>query len=132
MLPPTPLVPLGDTGVWIKDERAQPTGSFKVRGAMRWVDCNPGDAPVVTASSGNHARALYWALSNARDTRRLIVVVTDDADPNKVATLHRSGCEVVETPAGPERAAGRKTGHSHDRAMSGRANRRHALTMTLT
>lgn len=93
-LKPTPVHPLDGSGLWIKDERVQPTGSFKVRGAMRWLAMNPGSAPIVTASSGNHARALRWALTAAADKRSLTVIVSSDANPAKVDVLRREGCEV--------------------------------------
>lgn len=90
----TPLYPVPEMRLWVKDERTQPTGSFKVRGAIRWLTSTQGDRAIVTASSGNHARALLWALNATDDPRKLIVVVSDAADPVKVAALQQGGCDV--------------------------------------
>lgn len=51
--------------VWLKLETAQHTGSFKARGAMHALlalrDRAPETDLVVTASAGNHGKALAWA-----------------------------------------------------------------------
>lgn len=66
-----------DAPVWLKLESTQPTHSFKVRGAcnalVRYLEHYPDPLkrpPVVTASAGNHGRAMAWA------ARRLGVAVT--------------------------------------------------------
>ena len=62
-LPPTPLIPsprLGE-GVLLKLETFQPTGSFKVRGALAAVTMAGNPLGVVTASTGNHALGIAWA-----------------------------------------------------------------------
>lgn len=49
--------------VWLKLENVQPTGSFKLRGAMnKLLGLEPGErrAGVVAASSGNHGAAVAW------------------------------------------------------------------------
>lgn len=89
------LTLLDDLGIWLKDERAMPTGSFKVRGAAAWVAETDDDRPIFTGSSGNHGRALAWVLRAAGDSRPLTVVVTTSADPNKVRCLADAGCTVV-------------------------------------
>lgn len=99
VLEPTPLVAQPALGVGIKDERVQPPGSFKARGALGWVRANPGRGPVVTGSSGNHGLALKWALERTGDDRPLIVVVTATADLRKVGRLRAAGC-VVEVAGG--------------------------------
>ncbi|GHJ39329.1 threonine/serine dehydratase [Streptomyces sp. TS71-3] len=65
-LAPTPLVPFHAAGlpvpVHLKYEGAQPTGSFKVRGAVTALEAYAADgARVVTASAGNHALGIAHA-----------------------------------------------------------------------
>ena len=65
-LEPTPVVPASflGTGVWLKLESLQPTGSFKVRGGLAAVAatqrCQPG-TPLVAASAGNHGLGVAYA-----------------------------------------------------------------------
>ncbi len=67
VLPPTPLrrsFALRPHPVWLKLECWQPTGSFKVRGALHHLRSIPeGERArgVVAASAGNHALGLAWA-----------------------------------------------------------------------
>lgn len=90
MLRPTPLIPLAldgvDTPVLAKLETLQPTGSFKVRGALSATSayCRSG-VRIVTASAGNHGLGIAYA------ARRLgvpaTVVVPESASPAKVDRL---------------------------------------------
>jgi threonine dehydratase len=85
-LAPTPLVPspaLGDD-VYLKLESLQPTGSFKVRGALAALT-RTGNAPVVTASAGNHGLGVAWAAAALGTSAT--VVVPETASPAKVAAL---------------------------------------------
>ncbi|MEV6560857.1 pyridoxal-phosphate dependent enzyme [Nocardia sp. NPDC051756] len=93
--PETPLTWLPDLGIWIKDERSLPSGSFKIRGAASWLANTSTRRHIVTASSGNHAHALRWVLNATRDTRHLTVVVTTAADDRKIKSLVDSGCEII-------------------------------------
>jgi threonine dehydratase len=94
-LRPTPL----DEGLepsepLLKLESTQPTGSFKVRGALNAV-ANVDDAvPIVTASAGNHGLGMAYA-ARLLD-RRLTVVVSTEASPAKVEALRRLGTEPVQ------------------------------------
>jgi threonine dehydratase len=93
-LAPTPLVPapvLGE-GVWLKVETQQPTGSFKVRGALAALT-QAGGGPVVTASAGNAGLGVAWAAS-VLGVPATIVVPTD-ASPAKVAALRALPVELV-------------------------------------
>jgi threonine dehydratase len=100
-LPPTPLLrseALSREGhsVYLKCESLQPTGSFKVRGALNAVLSLPLDQlrrGVVTASTGNHGRAVAHALSivGAKGT----VYVPTNAAPNKLEALRRTDVELV-------------------------------------
>jgi threonine dehydratase len=85
-LPPTPLV--GN----LKLESLQPTGSFKVRGALNALLQLDGE-PVVTASAGNFGLALAW--SAAKLGAPATVVVAETASPAKIAALQRMDVELV-------------------------------------
>jgi threonine dehydratase len=94
-LAPTPLVrapALGD-GVWLKLESLQPTGSFKVRGAVAALAALPADAEVVTASAGNHGLGIAWAATALG--RRATVVVPETASPAKLEALERFDVRLV-------------------------------------
>jgi threonine dehydratase len=84
-LAPTPLLEAG--GFALKLETFQPTGSFKVRGALAALTALPAGTRVVTASAGNHGLAVAWA------ARRLgldaTVVVAETASPAKVEAIRR-------------------------------------------
>ena len=85
-LAPTPLVPapaLGDD-VLLKLETLQPTGSFKVRGALAALGRVDG-APVITASAGNAGLGVAWAAAALGVDAT--VVVAETASPAKIAAL---------------------------------------------
>jgi threonine dehydratase len=88
-LAPTPLVRAPGLGedVWLKLESLQPTGSFKVRGALSALSALPSSASVVTASAGNHGLGVAWAATALG--RRATVVVPANASPAKLAALER-------------------------------------------
>jgi threonine dehydratase len=77
----TPLVPAPELGenVWLKLETMQPTGSFKVRGALAALasvkEQQPGK-PVVTASAGNHALGVAWAAQRLGISATIVVAET--------------------------------------------------------
>ncbi|MEM6421073.1 MAG: pyridoxal-phosphate dependent enzyme, partial [Pseudomonadota bacterium] len=94
----TPLIPselaaeLGQP-VLLKLETLQPSGSFKLRGALNAVSRLAPEVRVVAcASTGNHGRALAWA---ARATgRRAIVCLSALVPEVKVRAVHALGAEV--------------------------------------
>jgi threonine dehydratase len=98
----TPVVPadeltrrIGAEVAW-KLEGVQPTGSFKVRGAasvLLGLDVEAARRGVVTASTGNHGRAVAHVA--ARTGIPVTVCVSVHVPPGKVAALHALGCEVV-------------------------------------
>jgi len=80
---------LGES-VWLKCEQMQRSGSFKIRGALNSILSLPPDAiarGVVTASTGNHGRAVATALTaiGARGT----VYLPHIAPAMKVQALRR-------------------------------------------
>jgi threonine dehydratase len=103
-LAPTPLVaaPVLGADVWLKLESLQPTGSFKVRGALAALSALGGDAEVVTASAGNHGLGIAWAATALG--RRATVVVPETASPAKIAALQRFDVRLVQTGEGYDEA----------------------------
>jgi threonine dehydratase len=85
-LQPTPLVQ------GLKLETLQPTGSFKVRGALNALLQLEGE-PVVTASAGNFGLAVAWAAG--RLGVPATVVVAESASPAKIAALRTYPIELV-------------------------------------
>lgn len=95
----TPLVQAGS--LRLKCENQQPTGSFKVRGALNKIlGASPRDlAPgVVAASAGNHGLGVAFACK-LRGTRATIVV-PEDAVSAKVAGIMALGAEIVRAKGG--------------------------------
>src|SRR5262249_9771309 len=89
----TPLVPapaLG-SGVFLKLESLQRTGSFKLRGACA-VLAGLGASEAVTASAGNHGLGIAYA-ARALD-RRVTVVVPELTPPVKRNGIAALGAEV--------------------------------------
>lgn len=96
----TPLLPCPwadeQHHLWLKPENLQPTGSFKMRGALNAVgalDAGVRSRGVLTHSSGNHGRALAWA---ARVYGIPAVVVMPDTSPAvKIEGVRALGAEIV-------------------------------------
>jgi len=96
-LRPTPVVPLelpGGVEVLAKLDSLQPTGSFKLRGALAALSAlgSPG-VRVVGASAGNHALALVEAAR--RLGLRATVVVPRTGSAAKLAALRRLHADLV-------------------------------------
>ena len=90
-LAPTPLVE--SDGFSLKLESLQPTGSFKVRGAVSALTLlEPGER-VVTASAGNHGLAVAWAAE--RLGLEATIVVAETASPAKIAGIRRFPARLV-------------------------------------
>lgn len=97
----TPLVPADElTGragvpVLLKLEGVQPTGSFKVRGAASKIRSLAPDAAacgVVTASTGNHGRAVAHVARTMGVPAT--VCVSSLVPPGKVRALEALGCDL--------------------------------------
>ena len=104
-LPPTPLLEATSLTarvgqpVLAKLETVQPTGSFKVRGALQaLLTLDPARRPqgVVTASAGNHGLGVAYA-GRLLDTPAHIFL-GDQASPAKVARIRRLGAHVHLVP----------------------------------
>lgn len=82
--------------VWLKFEHHQDTGAFKLRGATHALACLAPEAlarGVVTASTGNHGRAL--ALAAQRLGAHATVCMSDLVPENKVQAVRELGAEVA-------------------------------------
>lgn len=102
--PPTPQIawPLlaARTGaeVWVKHENHTPTGAFKVRGGVVYMDRLRRERPevpgVVSATRGNHGQSLAWA--GARHGVRVAIVVPRGNSAEKNAAMRAQGARLVE------------------------------------
>jgi threonine dehydratase len=97
-LRPTPVVasPLLGADVWLKLETLQPTGSFKVRGALAAVAAAVAEDPqqrLVTASAGNHGLGVAFAASTFGVNA--VIVIPENASDAKRRALERFAVEVV-------------------------------------
>jgi threonine synthase len=87
---------LGHTGLWIKDERRHPTGSFKDRQASFTVSAlkAQGVKELVLASTGNAAAA--YAAYCARAGIKLWTFLTSSVPAEKMRELALYGAEVIK------------------------------------
>jgi threonine dehydratase len=117
-LPPTPLRrayalrPITAREVWLKLECWQPTGSFKVRGALHnlaTLDDAARGRGVVAASAGNHALGVAYAAA-ALGGIEATVYVPETAPRAKVDKLRTFPVTVVE--------GGQTYDDAHERAMA--------------
>src|SRR5262245_38769255 len=86
--------------VWLKLEIVQPTGSFKLRGAVNALaalkERRPEVVHVVTASAGNHGAGIAWAAARLGLHARVHLPIT--APATKRASLLRLGADLVDAP----------------------------------
>ena len=126
-LPPTPqyawplLARRTGCEVWVKHENHTPTGAFKVRGGLVYLDrlkrAQPDLAGVVSATRGNHGQSI--ALGAARVGVAATIVVPQGNSVEKNAAMRAFGAELVEA------------GHDFDaaREVAQRLARERGLTM---
>lgn len=89
------LSQMGPSNVFLKLENLQPTGSFKLRGAMnKLLTLSPAQRAqgIVTASSGNHGAAVAYGLKQLGLQGRIFV--PENASAVKVEMIRRFGAEV--------------------------------------
>lgn len=100
-LQPTPFIASRAYGelitgeVWLKCEHRQPTGSFKVRGALNALlrlDPEARARGVVTASSGNHGAAVAWVAQRLGISA--LVFTARTASAAKLRNIARFGGEL--------------------------------------
>ena len=81
--------------VWLKDYGWTPVGSFKLMGALAWMDANLeriGARPVAAHSSGNFASGISFA--GSRYQKRVIIVMPDTAPQVKFELTRSFGAEI--------------------------------------
>ena len=84
--------------VWVKHENHTPTGAFKVRGGLVYMDRlkreQPRVAGVISATRGNHGQSI--ALAAARVGIAATIVVPRGNSVEKNAAMRAFGAELVE------------------------------------
>lgn len=102
--PPTPQIawPLlaarSGAEVWVKHENHTPTGAFKLRGGLVYMDRLRRERPsvpgVVSATRGNHGQSLAYA--GARHGVPVTIVVPEGNSREKNAAMRAQGARLVE------------------------------------
>ncbi|HUZ64861.1 MAG TPA: threonine dehydratase [Acetobacteraceae bacterium] len=84
--------------VWVKHENHTPTGAFKVRGGVVFMDRlkreRPGVAGVISATRGNHGQSLAYA--GGRAGVPVTIVVPHGNSTGKNAAMRGFGARLVE------------------------------------
>jgi threonine dehydratase len=103
-VPPTPqhawplLADAVGAQVWVKHENHTPTGAFKVRGGLVYLDRLRRERPdvtgVVSATRGNHGQSIAFA-GRVNDVP-VTIVVPHGNSPDKNAAMRGFGAEVIE------------------------------------
>jgi threonine dehydratase len=83
--------------VWVKHENQTPTGSFKVRGGLIYVDDllrrEPNCAGVIAATRGNHGQSVACAAT--RRGLKCTVVVPQGNSREKNAAMKAQGADII-------------------------------------
>jgi len=94
--------------VVVKHENHQPTGAFKVRGGLTYVDAllrrEPKTRGLISATRGNHGQSLAFAARRAGVTATILVPHGNSAEKN--AAMRALGAELIEF--GPDFQAARE------------------------
>ena len=84
--------------VWVKHENHTPTGAFKVRGGLVYMDRlrreRPQVAGVISATTGNHGQSLAYA-GRAHGVP-VVICVPHGNSPEKNAAMRGFGAELIE------------------------------------
>ena len=84
--------------VWVKHENHTPTGAFKVRGGLVYMDRlkreQPGIAGVVSATRGNHGQSIALAAGRVGIAATIVVPLGNSVEKN--AAMRAFGAELVE------------------------------------
>ncbi|MBV9289336.1 MAG: threonine dehydratase, partial [Hyphomicrobiales bacterium] len=84
--------------VWVKHENHQPTGAFKVRGGLTYVEAlmrrEPDAKGLISATRGNHGASLAFA--GARFGLPVAIVVPHGNSREKNAAMRALGAELIE------------------------------------
>ena len=102
-VPPTPqfawplLARRTGTEVWVKHENHTPTGSFKVRGGLVYMDWLLRQGPkvngVISATRGNHGQSIAVAAGLAG--LKCVIVVPEGNSVEKNAAMQAFGAELI-------------------------------------
>jgi threonine dehydratase len=86
------------TEVWVKHENHTPTGAFKVRGGLVYMEAlarrAPGIAGVISATRGNHGQSVGFAAR--RQGMQATIVVPHGNSREKNAAMRALGVNLVE------------------------------------
>ena len=103
-VPPTPqyawpkLEARAGCVVWVKHENHTPTGAFKVRGGLVYLDrlvkASPAVRGIVSATRGNHGQSLAYAA--ARVGIAATIYVPEGNSPDQNSAMRAFGATVVE------------------------------------
>jgi threonine dehydratase len=84
--------------IWVKHENHTPTGAFKVRGAITYIDwlrrTHPDVTGIITATRGNHGQAQVRAARAAGLTATIVVPHGNALEKN--AAMRAFGAELIE------------------------------------
>lgn len=104
VFPPTPqyawplLAARTGAEVWVKHENHTPTGAFKVRGGLVYMDRLARERPsvpgIVSATRGNHGQSLAYA--GARSGVKVTIVVPRGNSSEKNAAMRAQGARLIE------------------------------------
>src|SRR5450631_307687 len=104
VVPPTPqfawpqLAALTGAEVFVKHENHTPTGAFKLRGGLVYVDrlkrARPQAVGIATATRGNHGQS--FALAGGRAGLRVAIVVPHGNSVEKNAAMRGFGADLIE------------------------------------
>jgi threonine dehydratase len=103
-VPPTPahawplLAERLGTTVIVKHENHTPTGAFKVRGGLTYLDClkreRPGTVGIISATTGNHGQSLAFAASRYGVPVTIYVPLGNSVEKNRA--MRAFGANLVE------------------------------------
>jgi len=104
VMPPTPLYAWpklkkrAGCSVYVKHENHTPTGAFKVRGGIVYLDrlcrAQPNTPGVISATRGNHGQSIAFAAARAGVPATIYVPVGNSPDQN--SAIASFGAKVVE------------------------------------
>lgn len=104
VVPPTPqyvwpqICEKAAATVWVKHENHTPTGAFKIRGGITFIDwlqrAEPGVTGIITATRGNHGQSQALAANRAGLQARILVPRGNS--PEKNAAMRAFGGTLVE------------------------------------
>jgi threonine dehydratase len=89
----------GHTGceVWVKHENHTPTGAFKIRGGVTYMEAlkveNPSCQGVIAATTGNHGQSIAVAAANSGLAS--VIVVPENNSPGKNRAIRAQGARLV-------------------------------------